>query len=189
MKKFIITIALFLIALFPVVSYAQEEDENTLNTTTQYFDIKLVRDGQSAWNKNVTYEIYVTPKIDSPKTQILWDAPTAVEITPRHKEFVDMYRGQTYSFKAKIKPLRAGSYEVTANLIAWQYDTNYTNSVSDIVTFNQNLIATPIDTSYTISLISKYLIIALGSGLVIWGLVVFGKKGVVALKKWLTPPI
>jgi len=187
MKKLLLVLLIFLITIFPTLVLAQEE-ESQISTATKYFDIKIQREKQSVWNKAVTYVVYVTPKIDSKKTQIIWDAPTNIEIVPKHAEFVDMYKDQTYTFKSKVKTDRSGSYEITVNLIAWQHDTNYTNSVSDIITFNQNLLATPIDQSYTYNLIGKYLIIALVVGLLIWGGVFMGKKGLKSMKKWLTPP-
>jgi hypothetical protein len=188
MKKAVILTIFLTTLLLPTSLFAQEDSEDNLTTTTQYFDITMQRASQSAFTKTVTYVIYVNPKIDSSRTQIIWDAPTSIEINPKHKEFVDMYRGQTYELKAKVKPKKSGTYEISVNLIAWQHDTNYTNSVSDLVTFNNNLVATPVDPSYTYTLIAKYLIIALITGLSIWGGIVFGKKGLKALKDWLTPP-
>jgi hypothetical protein len=185
MKKFLLLLT-FLFLLLPSFVFAQED--SNISTSTQYFEINMVQDGQSAWNKAVIYTIYVTPKIDSKRTQILWDAPTSIDVNPRHKEFLDMYRGETYSFKAAFKPSKPGSYEISVNLIAWQHDTNYTNSVSDIVTFNQDLLAVPVEASYTYGLIAKYLIILLLIAGSVWVGVIFGKKGVKKLKKWLTPP-
>jgi len=186
MKKGLILLLLIFTLGSSAICLAQEESENS--TTTKYFDIELIRDGQSAWNKGVTYTVHVTPKIDSTKTQIVWDAPSSIEIKPKHKEFVDIYRGETYTFKANIKAKKPGSYEITVNLIAWQHDTNYTNSVSDIVTFDNDLLVVPRESNYIYSLIGKYLIIAIASGLAIWGIVVYGKKSIEAFKKWLTPP-
>jgi hypothetical protein len=187
MKKLLILLITTISLLSPTLLFAQEEVEE-LTESTRYFDIKMVRGAQSAFNKAVTYTVYITPKIDSAKTQILWDAPTAIDIKPRHSEFVDMYRGQTYTIKAKVKAKREGKYEVSLNLIAWQHDTNYTNSVSDIITFNEDLLAIPIDPSYTYSLIAKYLIIALVLGIIIWLSIRYGKKGLILLKRWATPP-
>lgn len=183
----LITIAFISSILLPCTVLAQEDQENN-STSTKYFEINIVREGQSALNKAVKYTIYVTPKLDSPKTQILWDAPAAIGITPKHKEFVDLYRGETYSFRAGVKAAKPGTYEISVNLIAWQHDTNYTNSVSDIVTFNENLLAVPIAPAYTYGQIAKYLIIALlisGAG---WVVVMYSKKGVKLFKRWITPP-
>jgi hypothetical protein len=187
MRKLTILLIISFVLLSPTLLFAQEEPIE-LTESTQYFDIKMVRGSQSAFDKAVTYTVQITPKIDSARTQILWDGPTAVDINPRHSEFVDMYRDQTYTIKSKVKAKREGKYEITVNLIAWQHDTNYTNSVSDIITFNENLLAIPIDSSYTYSLIVKYLIIALFGGIAIWLSTIYGKKAIVALKKWLTPP-
>jgi hypothetical protein len=188
MKKIIlITIAFVLTLLLPTAVVAQDEQGNN-STTTKYFNISVLREGQSALNKSVKYTIYVTPKIDSPETQILWDAPTAIDINPKHKEFVDMYRGETYSFIARVKASKAGTYEISVNLIAWQHDTNYTNSVSDIVTFNEDLLAIPIAPGYTYGQIAKYLIIALLIGGAAWGVIIYSKKGAKIFKRWITPP-
>jgi hypothetical protein len=99
-----------------------------------------------------------------------------------------MYKGQTYTFKATIKTNRSGNYEISVNLIAWQHDTNYTNSVSDIITFNNDLLALPIDPGYTYGVIAKYLVFVSIGALAIWAMIYFGKKGFKSLKEWLTPP-
>ena len=188
MKKLFIIIFILFISL-PIISNSVFAQESALTNDTQYFEISLQRDGQSALNKAVTYTVYVTPKIDSARTQIIWDAPTLITISPKHKEFVDMYRGETYSFKATFKPQREGSYEVSVNLIAWQHDTNYTNSVSDIMNFNKDLIIQPIEPSYVYGNIAKILFITLFCGLAIFGFIKLSKKGVKAFKKWITPPL
>ncbi|MCD4756412.1 hypothetical protein K8R20_02245 [bacterium] len=181
----ILLVSLLILPSFLGNVYAQED---SLTTNTKYFDISLECTGQSAWDKSVTYVITVIPKIDSPKTQILWDTPTLVGITPKHEEFVDLYMGQTYSFKAILKPEREGSFTLSVNLIAWQHDTNYTNSVSDVVTFDSNLVVQPVDPGYTFGNIAKILILTLLGGLGLWGLVILLKKSSKALVKWLTPP-
>ena len=189
MKKLIILLILLISLTTPLFILAQGEvEEKQLTTNTQYFDITMERIGQSAWNKAVTYEIYVTPKLDSPQTQIVWDSSSAIDITPKHNEFVDLYKNQTYTFRAKVKTKRSGNYEITANLIAWKHDTNYTSTVSDIITFDQNFLAQPLDPSYNFNLIAKYLIILLPFGAFIFALIVYGKKGMKKLKIWLTPP-
>ncbi len=187
MRKFIISLIITFTLLTPSLLLAQE-DESELTQSTQYFNIKMVRGPQSAFSKAVKYTVYITPKIDSPKTQILWDAPTAIDIKPLHNEFVDMYKDETYAIKANVKSKREGKYEITVNLIAWKHDTNYTNSISDLVTFNKDLLVVPIDPSYTYGLIAKYLIVALLLGIATWISVKYGKKTILILKRWLTPP-
>lgn len=184
MKKLLIFFTILSSLLSPSLLFAQENE----TTTTRYFDVSIARIRQSGWNKAVTYEIYVTPKLDSSKTQILWDAPSVIDITPKHSEFVDLYKNETYTFKAKVKANRPGSYEISANLIAWQHDTNYSSSVSDNVTFNKNLLVEPVQPTYTLELITKYLLILIFIGGVIFASVVYGKKSIKSLEKWLTPP-
>jgi hypothetical protein len=188
MKKVIISFLIIFSFLTPFLVHAQESDNN-LSSNTKYFDIRMERGGQAAWNKAVTYIIYVTPKMDSERTQILWEAPVAIDINPKHKEFVDLYQGQTYTFKAKIIANKPGKYEISANLIAWEHDANYTNSVNDLVTFDQRLLAIPVDSTYTLKVIGKFAIIFGSIGLFIWILVLKGKKWMIKFKHWLTPPI
>jgi hypothetical protein len=184
MKKFLLLLAIIL--LLPINTVLAQE--SNLTNETQYFDITLERGEQSAFGKGVTYTVYVTPKMDSKRTQILWDAPTAIRINERHQEFVDMYEGQTYSFKAVVKTTLEGSYEVSVNLIAWQYDTNYTNSVSDIITFDENLVKVPVDPGYTTGSIAKILIIIILCIASVFGILWLSKKGFREFKKWITPP-
>ena len=189
MKKILILSQILLIMFIPYSRIFGQEEEVAIETTsTQYFDLSISRDIQSAWNNSVTYTVTITPEINSERTQILWDAPTAVEITPKHKDFVNLTRGETYTFKAKIKPERSGSYEISVNVISWQHDINYTNSVSEIITFDNNLHVIPQDKNYIYGVIVKYLVVGILIGLLTWGIVIFAKKGVKSLKKWLTPP-
>ena len=189
MKKMLIVLQILLILLIPSFKVFAQEEEVVTKTSTQYFDLSITRGIQSAWNNSVVYTITITPKIDSEKTQILWDAPTALKITPRHNEFVNLMRDQSYTFKANVKPQRSGSYEVSVNVISWQHDVNYTNSVSDIITFDSNLHVTPQDQNYIYGVIVKYLVVAILIGLLGWAITIFSKKGIESLKKWLTPPI
>ena len=188
MKKILLFLILLTNFFNPYLVNAQES-EDSLSTTTKYFDITMERKSQAAWNKAVTYLIYVTPKMDSERTQIIWEAPVAISINPRHKEFVDLYQGQTYTFKAKIKANKPGKYEISANLIAWEHDANYTNSVNDLITFDNNFVTVPQDSTYTLRVLGKYLIILGSIGVLIWILVLKGKKWMIKFKHWLTPPI
>ncbi|MDD3474972.1 MAG: hypothetical protein PHP08_03710 [Candidatus Dojkabacteria bacterium] len=187
MKKLLLLLQIILLTSLPI-STIYAEEETTREVTTQYFNLSISKGLQSAWDKSITYTVTITPQIDSEETQILWDAPTAIDITPRHSEFVDLTRGETYTFNAKVRPERSGSYEISVNVISWQHDTNYTNSVSDIITFDSNLLVSPQDPNYIYAILVKYLIIFVFVGLLTWGVIFFSKKGLKSLKKWLTPP-
>ena len=189
MKKLLILSQILILFLFSSSTTYAQEQEVPIETNTQYFDLSLTRDMQSAWNKSVTYTVTITPKIDSDQTQILWDAPTAINIKPKHNEFVNLTRDQTYTFQANIKPEKSGSYEISVNVISWQHDTNYTNSVSEIITFDNNLQVFPQNTNYIYAVLTKYLIITALIGLLTWGIIILSKKGIKSLKSWLTPPI
>jgi hypothetical protein len=163
-------------------------DESTRKTANIYFDLTLERGDQTAFGQFVPYTLTITPHIDSPRTQIIWNTPTTLEARPRHNDFVALESGQTYVFKGRIKPLREGSYDFSISVISWQHDTNYTNTIRDNVTFNRNLVLQPVSTHYQVLNILKFVLI----GLVFIGLVIITiivvKKYTQKAKKWLTPP-
>jgi len=163
-------------------------DENTKTISNQYFDLTLERKNQTPFGKSVLYILTVTPHIDSAETQILWNTPSTLESNPRHKEFVALESGQTYTFKARIKPLRGGVFDFSVSVISWQHDTNYTNSISDNIVFNNNLVLQPVSTEYQLLNILRFFLIFLAFGGVIWLVIFIAKKYAPKAKKWLTPP-
>lgn len=167
----------------------EDEDNNTVKSTNSYFELELKRGVQNPLNKKIPLTLYITPKIDSPKTQILWNVPTTFSKDINHNEFVDLNRDQTYSYSIDVKPERTGSYGVSVSVISWQFDTNLTNTVSSTITLNKSLIVQPIDPEFT--LISLILVLAflLVSGIGTFLLVKVSKKLLVKLKIWLTPPV
>ncbi len=166
-----------------------DEDKPETEISSQYFDISLIRGGQSAFTGNVDYTIQITSHIDSPRTKIEWNLPTALRIIPKHSEYISMQKGQTYTLKASLKPLTSGIYTVTVSAISWQHNTNYTNSASDDVTFNENLVLQPVTSSYTTGNILKFVLIFLVAGGAIGGVIWGVKKLAPKAKQWLTPPV
>jgi hypothetical protein len=166
----------------------EDEDKNSVTSTNQFFELEIVRGTQNPLNKNIPYTIYITPKIDSERTQIKWEVPSTLLAKPSHKEFVNLEKDQTYTYKANIDPQRAGTYDVTVNVIAWQYNVNYTNSVSSTVELSESLTVQPVDSAYMVTIV---LIVAIGlilSGLVIFLIYKSSAKIMKKLRIWLTPP-
>ena len=164
------------------------ENDNSVTSTNKYFELELVRGAQNPLTKSISYTLYVTPRIDSEKTQIKWEVPSTLTAKPSHDEFVNLQKDQTYKYSASIIPQREGSYEVTASVLAWQYNVNYTNSVSSTVTLNESLIVQPLDSSYTVSLL---LIVVAGIAVLAGGAFFAYKMSgplIKRLKVWLTPP-
>ncbi len=163
-------------------------NDTETQVTNKYFDLVLIKKSQSVFTGYVRYELKITPHISSTKTQILWEVPTTLKAIPRHKEFINMQEGVTYTVKADIKPLREGEYDVTASIISWQHDTNYTNAVSGTLKLNKSLLLEPISTEYIVGSILKYLLIIASAVIII--LLVLRHSNFYAQKarKWLTPP-
>lgn len=165
-----------------------DSNETKITATNKYFDLVLIRKNQSGFNKAVPYELYITPHLDSPKTQIRWFVPSTLGAKPRHKEFLEMKEEQTYKVKADIFAKKGGTYEVAVNVISWQHDTNYMNGVNDSIVFDKSFVLQPVTTSYTLTNVLKYLLILLAFILAVFTIIKLGKKYSKRIKLWLTPP-
>lgn len=185
MKKIFLIIALL---FFPFNLFAQEEDSLIAQQESKYFDLKLSQVSQSAINKSIKYSLEITPLKDSAKTQILWEAPLSFKVKSKHSEFVSLVVGQTYTYEAVVFPTRSGMYEITAAVVAWEYDTNYTNTVSQTLTLNNSLVSQPSTSDYQVGAILFTVFILLLCGFTIWGGVKLTKRIMLKAKKWLTPP-
>lgn len=166
----------------------EDEKEKSVTSTNQYFEIEIVRGVQSPITKKIPFTLYITPKIDSPKTQILWNVPTVFTLEQDHREFVSLEKGKTYSYTATIKPDREGTYDISVNVISWQYNTNKSNSASYSLTLNSSFVIQPRDSQYSLLVLLLVLGILLGSGLLTFILIKSVKILVKKAKTWLTPP-
>lgn len=171
----------------PVIT--EDTTNNSVKSSNKYFDLELKRGFQNPLNNNITYTLTVIPRIDSNETQITWDLPTTLIAKPRHKEFVNLEKDNTYTFTASISPQRGGTYDVTVNVNSWQPGTNYTNSVSTTVTLSQNKVVQPVDSTYIVFLVLFIVAILAIGGVTIYFAYKYSKVGIAILKKWLTPPV
>ena len=196
MKKSLLTLLILLLSFN--LSFAQMEGNGTQGdqivtdeeptSKNAYFDLKLTRGSQNPLNREIPFTITITPKLDSPKTQILWDVPTVFTLKTKHTEFVSLEEGKTYTYSATIKPQREGAYNIVVNVISWQYDTNKTNSVKDTVTLDEGLTVQPMDTQYILTILLLVAGILIISGISIFVLIKVIKKSILKLRRWLTPP-
>ncbi|KKP65004.1 MAG: hypothetical protein UR61_C0035G0003 [candidate division WS6 bacterium GW2011_GWE1_34_7] len=200
MKKLLITIYIILFSISPIFAQMNEdksteydvvvtETEDIEKTSSNsYFDLTLEKGSQNPLNKKIPFTLTITPKIDSPKTQILWDTPIVFSVETKHREFVDLDKDVTYTFTANIKPNRGGSYNIAANVISWQHDTNKTNTVTYTITLNNGLTVQPVDSQYTLTILILIVSIILLSIVSVFLIIKGTKKLIVKLRKWLTPP-
>lgn len=163
-------------------------DENTTRATNKYFDLTLSEGLQSPLDKSITYTLTILPHIDSSKTQIIWDSSSTIRITPHHSEFVSVSKDIESTYKATIKPSVSGEYKITASVVSWQFDTNYTNTVNNSLTLSSTLVSQPVTPQYTILVVIEILVLIGVSGLAIWGGIELSKKFLKKTKVWLTPP-
>lgn len=162
-------------------------DTGKVDINTKYFDIKLSLGTQSAWDNSIPLIIQLTPKIDSEKTEITFDAPIGLQVKSNYKKYFVGKNGNTYQLKGTIYPSKSGVYRIAVNAIAWQYNTNYTSSQTITIELDKNLQIVPQTQGYYIGVVIKYLVFILLAGGVIALIVIFGKKGLKKLKVWMTP--
>lgn len=184
MKKILLLTLLLLLNISPIL--AQEEEG--IVSSNAYFDLRLTRGVQSPINKSIPFTVYITPKIDSPRTQILWDVPTVFNLKTKHTEFVNLEKGKTYKYSASLTPDRDGAFNIAVNVISWQHDTNKTNTVKETITIGKGLTIQPPDARYTTGLIIFVLAVILGIVGFLFALVKIIQHFITDIKKWLTPP-
>ncbi len=203
MKKILLT--LFTIFLFSSTVLAQEldlidtsleseeqvenvVDEKTTKTSSPYFELELTRGAQNPLTKKIPLKVIITPKINSSRTQILWNVPTVFTVHKDHNEFVSLNKGQTYTYTASLEPNKEGPYNISVNVISWQVDSNKSNSADISLTISKSLVVTPIDTMYYVYILLYVLlaisIIAILAFLISKGIKILVKKA----KIWFTPP-
>lgn len=169
----------------PVIDTKIETQENT----EKYFNLGITKQSQNAINRSITYILTITPNIDSPKTQIVWDIPSTFKVSPKHSDFVNLSKDQTYTFKAVVYPKKEGTYDITANVTSWQTKGNFTNSTSSTVQLNSSLIVQPVDSGYMVGIIIFVVSIIAISVLVIVVIKKSSSKILGRMKIWLTPPV
>lgn len=195
MKKIIF--ALFIFSIFIIPAFAQQEltnseteieDTQITTSTDQYFVLELKKGTQNPITKKIPFTVYITPNINSSKTQILWNVPAVFNVEKKHNEFVSLTKGQTYSFSSSLTPKKLGLYEVTVNVISWQTDSNKSNSVSANIAIDKSLTVQPVDTMYYIYILLFVLIVA---GICVLLFFLIKKISTILANKaktWLTPP-
>jgi len=154
-----------------------------------FYTLEIEVGSQSAFDKYVPLTIRITPSETPIKTQLTWDLSDDVNIKIKHPEFINsMVKGETYEYKIRIKPTNPGTYEIVANVTAWQRESNYTSSDSVLIEFNKDLVVNPNETNYQVFNIVKIFLIIIGLGGLGFGLYIGGKKLIKILIEYLKPP-
>jgi len=190
MKKIILFVAtILLMGVTPL--FAQDAENKLIPTSsvnTKYFELSFLRTSQNPLTKSISYTLNIKPLIDSTETEILWNTDLSMIVTPHHKRFVSLKKGEVVSVKATVKPKASGTHDVEVSVISWQHDTNYTDSSKETITLSKNLVIQPVSSEYSTSVILMYVAILIISGVGIFVVIKLVKKGSQKAKKWLTPP-
>ena len=168
---------------------SQDTDSSLSITNNDYFQLEIIRKAQSPFNKKIPFEIVITPKIDSPKTQIIWSTPSVFTVEKEHSEFVSLQKDNTYTYTAKLKPNKEGTYNISVNVVSWQFNSNKSASVEYNITINKSLTVQPIDSMYVVTLLLFVLGILGVSALAVYLIMKAIKVLIKKAKIWLTPPI
>ena len=168
---------------------SQDTDSSLSITNNDYFQLEIIRKAQSPFNKKIPFEIVITPKIDSPKTQIIWSTPSVFTVEKEHSEFVSLQKDNTYTYTAKLKPNKEGTYNISVNVVSWQFNSNKSASVEYNITINKSLAVQPKDSMYVVTLLLFVLGILGVSALAVYLIIKAIKVLIKKAKIWLTPPI
>jgi hypothetical protein len=184
MKKLIITILalVFFVNLY-TFSFAQESVSANQITTESSLAT------QSVWNNKIPITVKFTTNFDSDNVEITWDAPSGIDVTSHQAKFLKVVAGQTYTYTGYITPTNPGNYSISSNVIAWQFNTNYTASSFVTLKLNDKLLVDPTPADYTGMLILKYVIFVLGGAGILYLFFILFKKFSKIFIKWLRPPL
>lgn len=154
-----------------------------------FYTLEIIMGSQSGLDKYIPLTIKITPNETPVKTQITWDLPDDMNIRVKHPEFIEsMIEGETYEYKVRVKPTTPGTYEIVANVTAWQRESNYTSSDSVLIQFNENLVVDPNETNYQVLSIVKVFLIIIAFGALGFGIYIGGEKLLKVLTEYLKPP-
>lgn len=157
-------------------------------TSGDYFDVQLSLETQSPWTKSIPIAVKFRSNITADKVEISWDSPDGVEVARTHPQFISVKEGEVYTYRAKIKPDRPGTYTIAGNIVNWEVDTNYSSSANITLTIDDNLVVQPNTPGYSGAAMLRSVIIVLlvlGS---LFGLYVLAKLSFKKLIEWLKPP-
>jgi len=193
MKNFLIVLTSILLILVGTSSvFAQDATTVAPTVTTataNKIDVESSLGSQSVWNNKIPLTVKFRTNFDSDHIEITWDTPSGIDVSSTQAKFLKVVAGQTYTYVGYVTPINAGSYSISSNVTAWQFDTNYTASSDVTLKIGSNLHIDPLPADYIGMSVLKYAIFAIGGGLAIYGLFLLFKKFSKIFIKWLRPPL
>ncbi len=190
-KKVLLTTFFFILFCLLKTVFSQASPTLTppspTTSNSQYFTVNYEIGRQSVWNKSVPLNVYITPKNDYTRVEIIFDHGTMTDVKYKGKPYFPVKAGQTYQVQGKIHPKEKGLHHITINAIAWEHNTNYTSSASAVVNIDENLEIIPQTQEYKILNVLKYVFLVTAIIGVIGMSYFIGKKNSVKIKKWLEP--
>lgn len=157
-------------------------------TSSEFFSIELSSGTQSPWTQKVPITIKFRANRNAEKTEISWDAPSGVRINEQHPQFVSVEDGQVYTYTAVVTPERSGTYNIAANVTAWELNTNYTSSSNISLKFDDHLLQDPPAEGYSMAVLIKNVVLVLFAAVGLAGAFYALKLAFNRLKEWLRPP-
>ena len=184
MKKLVVTI-LSLLILISGTSLVKAQDSATTNPVQAEYSVGT----QSVWNGKIPVTVKFRTTMNSDYVDVTWDTPYGVDVSSNKTKFLNVVANQTYVYTGYITPSKAGEYSLSFNVIAWQYNTNYTTSSAINLKISNKLLVDPLPANYTAMMVLKYAIFVIGGGLLVFALYIVIKKFSKIFVKWLRPPL
>lgn len=151
------------------------------------FTIELEIGTQSAWDGSVPITAKFLPSEDVAETEVSWDVPQGLNYSLNYSNYFPVQKDQVYVATATFYPVTAGTYDIAVNITAWNVASNTASSKKVIISFDKNLIVTPVQAGYQANLIVKYIVLGVGGIIALFLAFILAKKGVKRFTKWFLP--
>ncbi len=167
-----------------VISPAPSEAEDVTDTVFVAFTVENYVGAQSAVSGKIPVYVYIVPKLDAFRAVLKWDVPHGLATEGELETWFAMQNGVGQQFTLYVTPEQAGSYTISAEIVAYGFDENYVDSTTINVEIDNTLRAVPISDAYQ----RQVLLLSLGKVFIVIvalvGLFVLYKFLVKNLPKW-----
>lgn len=162
-------------------------DNNDVVTdgVSSLFEIETAVGTQSVLSGTVPVYVYVKPKIDSTRAQLVWFVPRGLKAVTETEKWFSMEEDVGQTFMLEVEPQASGKYEIIVDVTAWRYDTNYVGTAKIDLEIDESLHVTPITGDYRRNQILLVVGGIVGGAGAAFGLYFLGKFGYRKFKEWL----
>lgn len=112
------------------------------------FEIVTQIGTQKVFGGGIPLTVWIMPKIDSTKAEVVWDLPRGLETKDETDSWFTMVENTPRSFTITVVPSSLGKYVIVVDVTAWRYNTNYVASKEINITIDSKLHVSPAQPEY-----------------------------------------